>query len=266
MATSQEERLKRKRMHSPAATGEIRERRPSDISLPASDYAHGHEDLAPSANASTSQQTIDPGIENRFTNLERMMTAQQELLQKLVSAQEPPPPPLPSPSEIYENARKEAQFVDAHHWDSLYIHGLVRIDGEISRAMKKDPPCEPCEAYNRVCIVLAKEDPYREFLFVEKNVCCGWCEYATIPSERNRRNQETCQAECLEDSGFSGPTNHQKRKKDKSRVGEDVKRMSQYFINGDGIDKEIISQDISRHLGNNAVVRPGIHKVCLSLL
>jgi hypothetical protein len=191
-----------------------------------------------------------------------MLKTQQELLQKLVSAQEPPPPPIPTPSEIYERAREEAQFVDFHHWDSLYIHGLVRIDGEISRSMTKDPPCDPCEAYNRVCIVLAEEDPYREFLFVERNVCCGWCEYATIPSEHNQRSYETHRVERLEESGSSGRTSHQKRMKDSRPEEEDSKRMTQFFINGDGIDRDVISQDITSYLGNNAVVRPGTHKVC----
>ena len=31
----------------------------------------------------------------------------------------------------------------------------------------------------------------------------------------------------------------------------------QWFINGDGIDRHVISADIQRYLGNDATVRPG---------
>jgi hypothetical protein len=95
----------------------------------------------------------------------------------------------------------------------------------------------------------------------EENV--SWCEYATIPSERNRRNQETLRGGRLEESGSFGRTNHQKGMKDKRPEEEHPKRVSQFFIKGNGIDREVISVDISRYLGNNAVVRPGTYKVCL---
>jgi len=39
-------------------------------------------------------------------------------------------------------------------------------------------------------------------------------------------------------------------------------RQSQFFINGAGIDREVITTDICRYLGNDALVRPGTHKVC----
>jgi hypothetical protein len=225
---------------------------------------------ANAANANISPQNIDAGIENRFANIETKLTDQHELLanlenllQKLVSAQEPRPPPLPTPSEIYERARKEAKYVDFHHWDSLYIHGLVRVNGETSISMKQVPPCEPCAAYNRVCIVLTEEDPYREFLFVERNVCCGWCEYATIPSEHSQQNQETPRVEHLEDSGSSILVRHEKGLNDKHLENGDAAKLSTFFLNGQGIDREIISQNITRYLGNNALVRPGTYVVCL---
>jgi hypothetical protein len=110
---------------------------------------------------------------------EDMGPGQQEQYDDEPFAQSTLPLPLLTPIEIYEHTREEEAFEDTHQWDSLYIHGLVRVDEKISRSMRKDPPCESCKKYNRVCIVLADEDPYKRFLFEEKNVCCGWCEYAT---------------------------------------------------------------------------------------
>ena len=39
-------------------------------------------------------------------------------------------------------------------------------------------------------------------------------------------------------------------------------RQSQFFINGEGIDREVITTDICAYLGNDALVRPGTHQVC----
>jgi hypothetical protein len=39
-------------------------------------------------------------------------------------------------------------------------------------------------------------------------------------------------------------------------------RQSQFFINGTGIDRELITTDICRYLGNDTLVRPGISQVC----
>ncbi|BDD59600.1 hypothetical protein MAP00_004795 [Monascus purpureus] len=36
-------------------------------------------------------------------------------------------------------------------------------------------------------------------------------------------------------------------------------RQNEYFINGDGISREVIQADICRYLGNDALVRPGTH-------
>jgi hypothetical protein len=38
-------------------------------------------------------------------------------------------------------------------------------------------------------------------------------------------------------------------------------RQSQFFINGDGIEREVITTDICRYLGNDALFRPGIYTV-----
>jgi len=39
-------------------------------------------------------------------------------------------------------------------------------------------------------------------------------------------------------------------------------RQSTFFISGEGIDREVITTDICRYLGNDALVRPGVHQVC----
>lgn len=185
------------------------------------------------SNVDASLQAVEPNLEERFLKVERMLNIQQELLQKLVSIQEPPPPPAPTPSDIYERAREKAQFTDYHQWDSLYIHGLVRVDGEMSSRMINNPPCEPCQKDNRVCFVLTEEDPYREFLFTKRNICCGWCEYSTSLVLHNQRPQE----------------------------GKRAQNMQTFFIPGAGILREVITADISMYLGNSATVKPGVYTV-----
>jgi hypothetical protein len=39
-------------------------------------------------------------------------------------------------------------------------------------------------------------------------------------------------------------------------------RQSTFFINGGGIDREVITTDICRYMGNDALVKPGTHQVC----
>jgi hypothetical protein len=53
-----------------------------------------------------------------------------------------------------------------------------------------------------------------------------------------------------------------KSSKNASSAGASGQRQTQFFINGDGIDREVITTDICRYLGNDALVRPGNHKVC----
>lgn len=38
-------------------------------------------------------------------------------------------------------------------------------------------------------------------------------------------------------------------------------RQNEYFVPRDGIDREVISADICRYLGNDALVRPGHYEV-----
>lgn len=42
-------------------------------------------------------------------------------------------------------------------------------------------------------------------------------------------------------------------------------RLNEYFIDQDGISREVIQADICRYLGRDALVRPGTHQVGLSL-
>jgi len=38
-------------------------------------------------------------------------------------------------------------------------------------------------------------------------------------------------------------------------------RQNEYFVPRDGIDREVITSDICRYLGNDALVRPGTYEV-----
>lgn len=42
-------------------------------------------------------------------------------------------------------------------------------------------------------------------------------------------------------------------------------RTNEYFVPGDGIDREVITADICRYLGNDALVRPGNYEVDMQL-
>jgi len=45
-----------------------------------------------------------------------------------------------------------------------------------------------------------------------------------------------------------------------------IARQNEYFIPGDGIDHAVITADICRYLGNDALVRPGTYlDVCYSV-
>lgn len=47
-----------------------------------------------------------------------------------------------------------------------------------------------------------------------------------------------------------------------SGVPVSTSRQNEYFVSRDGIDREVISADICRYLGNDALVRPGHYEVC----
>jgi len=42
-------------------------------------------------------------------------------------------------------------------------------------------------------------------------------------------------------------------------------RMHEYFVPRDGIDREVITADICRYLGNDALVRPGVYDVSIRI-
>jgi hypothetical protein len=52
------------------------------------------------------------------------------------------------------------------------------------------------------------------------------------------------------------------RPSSKKNSASDSSRRSTFFINGEGIDREVITTDICRYLGNDALVKPGVYKVC----
>lgn len=49
-------------------------------------------------------------------------------------------------------------------------------------------------------------------------------------------------------------------------TGAATTRQNEYFVPRDGIDREVISADICRYLGNDALVRPGHYEVCCAIL
>ncbi len=44
-------------------------------------------------------------------------------------------------------------------------------------------------------------------------------------------------------------------------MGNRRARMNEYFVPKDGIDREVVTSDIARYLGNDALVRPGVYQV-----
>ena len=44
-----------------------------------------------------------------------------------------------------------------------------------------------------------------------------------------------------------------------------AERQNEYFVPGEGISREVIQADICRYLGNDALVRPGLHNVWLPI-
>ncbi len=212
------------------------------------------------------------------------------MLQRLLSASEPVSPPASTPEEvyepppahapkekqepcisraaadIYEDARVEAGFSDWHEWNTAYIHGMIRIDGKQSKSMTKYPPCGPCGEASKfaVCVGLMDDDPYQDFLLGEKKVCCGWCEYEKMHGEEDRQQEEkysrpTAPASCQERKPQQNPA--QGGDMDGHEPGRQPTRQSEFFINGAGLDPEVVQNDIPLWLGIDSLVRPGTHYV-----
>lgn len=51
------------------------------------------------------------------------------------------------------------------------------------------------------------------------------------------------------------------RDRDSRRSAAASARTNEYFVPKDGIDREVITADICRYLGNDALVRPGSYEV-----
>jgi hypothetical protein len=69
------------------------------------------------------------------------------------------------------------------------------------------------------------------------------------------------------DKRNSSPSRSQSQKASTKGVSPSgTGRQTTYFINGEGIDREVITTDICRYLGNDALVRPGTHQVCCLVL
>jgi hypothetical protein len=176
--------------------------------------------------------------EKRLVDIEKKLASQQEIIQRLLSAQEPVSPPASTPEDIYEPppahmpeinnktptsctpdghhetptyhapediyefARIESGLSDFHKWNAAYIHGMIRIDGKQSKSATKYLPCGPCAEARRyaICVGLMDEDPFKEFLVGEKKVCCGWCEYEKSQSGDDQRPKERSPAIILPSS------------------------------------------------------------------
>jgi hypothetical protein len=96
---------------------------------------------------------------------------------------------------------------------------------------------------------------------------------STLPPSKVYRTDNESREIHIDTSG-SGPQNialsvpmassssSSKAKSSSSIASETTaQRPSQFFIDGDGIDREVITTDICYYLGKDALVRPGIHQV-----
>lgn len=222
--------------------------------------------------------------EGRLAAVEKMLASQQVMLERLLSALEPRfslartpediyehPPSTPdvvheptpdlTPEEIYERARAKAGFSDQHEWNAAYIQGLIRIDGERSKSIIMEPACPPCVNTRNlaVCVSLAENDPYCGALIYEKGVCCSWCEYEKVQGEEDERpNKNGHRTISPLDTNED-----QKRKEEQKKLSA---RQSVFFISGEGLDREVITSQIPRYLGSDALVRPGTQHVCLPVV
>ena len=251
---------------------------------------------ASSLTLSSQSNIIKPStsIDDRLTAVEKIVASQQVMLEKLRSASEhclprtsedifePPPARTPeeayeptpdlTPGGTYERARVKAGFLDHHEWNAAYIHGLIRVDGERSKSITMNPPCDSCASSGNlaICVSLAENDPYCGYLVYDKLVCCGWCEY-----ERSRGIEDP---QAIENSQRKIPplerSEDQKTREKKANSiyidGRKQEKLSAkqdtIFISGEGLDREVITTEIPRFLGTDALVRPGKHQVHLPRL
>jgi hypothetical protein len=61
---------------------------------------------------------------------------------------------------------------------------------------------------------------------------------------------------------MSGRDRERERERERARAAQQgPARTNEYFVPKDGIDREVITADICRYLGNDALVRPGTYEV-----
>jgi hypothetical protein len=226
--------------------------------------------------AQSSATETTASSEYRIAAIEKMLSSQQGMLHRLLSASEPRPSQAHTPEDnyeppedVYERARIEAGFSDQHKWNAAYIQGLICIDGERSKSITLDPPCAPCANTRNlaVCVSLAENDPYCGFLIYEKGVCCGWCEYQQIQSEEGERLHEIDQRTTPPLDGSEDQKRNQENPISIYIDGQEqespLARRCKVFIGGEGLDREVITTEIPLYLGIDSLVRPGTHRVCL---
>jgi hypothetical protein len=229
----------------------------------------------------SSSKKLAASTEDRLTAIERMLACQQVTLERLLSASEPrlspaltpkevhKPTPDLTPGEIYEQARAKAEFSNQHRWNAAYIQGLIRIDGEPSKSITRDPPCYSCANTNNlaVCVSLAENDPYCGFVLYEQEVCCGWCEDKKIQGEEDQLPEVNCRRASSSLDGSEDQNTKQKQGNsnhiDRQEQEKLSARKSPFFISGEGLDREVITNDIPLYLGSDALVHPGVKEVCV---
>jgi hypothetical protein len=230
-----------------------------------------------------------------LTEIEHQLASQQEMLQKLLSASDAVSPPASTPEEIYESppahtpqencgpctfrtpediyerARIEAGFSGWHEWNAAYINGMIHINGKRSKSITKNIPCGPCAEASKfaVCVGLMHEDPFKEYLVGEKKVCCGWCEYEKFQDEDNQhQHKERLHTKAHSMNGDESEDVERKYLEPTAVTAPGLlklsSRLSEFFISGEGLDREVITTEIPRYLGMNSQVRPGTHCVSLS--
>lgn len=231
--------------------------------------------------AQSSATETTASSEDRIAAIEKILSSHQDVLHRILSVSEHRPapacetednhilPPARTPEDVYERTRIEAGFSNRHEYNAAYIHGLIRIDGERSKSITKDPACGPCASTRNiaVCAILTEDDPYYEYLVSEKRVCCGWCEYEKIQGEEDQRPEGNGQTSISP----LDRSEDQKRKEggaasiciDGQKQEKLSARQSMFFISGEGLDREIITIEIPLYLGTDSLVRPGTHTVRL---
>lgn len=217
------------------------------------------------------------------------------MIHKLLSSSEAVSPPASNPEEIYEpppahtpeenrdactsrtsedayeSARTEAGFSNQHAWNAAYVHGMVRIEGKPSQAITKSQPCSACADASRfaVCVSLMDDDPFKEFLVDKKNLCCGWCEYQKMQTVKEQQPEQRIQAKAQSSTSFSNEETGQVYSEPTEMHGSKEPKLStkqtEFFISGEGLDREVITSEIPRYLGVDSLVRPGLCRVGVPL-